>query len=149
MKFKYLWIFLFCLAGACADLTVYGPTDDYSGMANDFISESVKKNLRAGQPFGDKAMAQDAYARFATMNFDLQLVQRDLESANAICSRKGNDLYCNADRNWKILWPKPTRDPDGVLRTERTQDVRAQISYYVSSKDQQPIVNVDVKYVTR
>jgi len=47
-------IFISCLLAACIDLSVYGPYEDYSKMANDFISESVKKNLRGGQPFGDK-----------------------------------------------------------------------------------------------
>lgn len=144
-----LIIILSLFIGACADLSVYGPRDDYSDMSIDFISESVKRNLRAGQPFGDKGLTQDAYTRFAAMGFDLQKIQRDLQAANAICVRLEVDLSCDAERKWSIVWPKHTRDRDGKLQVERTQPVHALISYRIKSNKDNPTLNVYVKYASQ
>lgn len=139
------------LLTACIDLSVYGPYDDYSTMPNDFISKSIKRNLRVGEPFGDKAMAQDAYARFSATGFNLDSIRRDLESADALCSLEDKVLRCGADRRWRIVWPKPTRDMDGTLRVDRTQEVHAHISYQITGggDDGHPSVQVDIKYSDR
>jgi hypothetical protein len=149
---KYWWLFalvLMIFGEGCADLSVYGPRDDFSELPNDFISESVKRNLRAGQPFGDKGMASDAHAQFEALAFDLQRIERDFNSANAFCTRQADALECRAVRRWTIVWPKPTRDSDGVLRTERIQAVEADIIYRIVTRINQPSVNVLIEYATR
>lgn len=141
------YLFLLPLFVGCLNLSVYGPHDDFSGLPNDFISESIKKNLRIGQPYGDKEMIKDASARFATIGFDLQLIEKYLESANAVCTREKDELKCEAVRSWSIIWPKPTTDLDGVLRTERIQQVNLQLSYIIRENGSRtPTVSINLKY---
>ena len=145
-----IWCAVFLLLGstlaACVDLTVYGPYDDFSGLTDDFVSESVRKNLRVGQPFGDKGMAEDAYRRFAALGFEVAVIRRDLEAADATCSQDTETLQCSITRKWTVVWPKPTRDLNGQLLIDRIQPIGATISYYVSTTRTAPHVRVTVRY---
>jgi hypothetical protein len=144
-RLKYLSLAPFivlCLLQGCISLAVYGP--------HDFISDSVRKNLRTGQPFGDRGMAQDAYARFSQHDFDFRRIQEELEAASATCTRNASELRCAASRSWMVVWPKPTRDMDGELRTERRQPVHAVITYQIRINEQGgPTVGVDVSYANQ